>query len=167
MRKQLLFFAILLVATTASAIDVGGIVKQASGGGSSAINLDKVFDDVKKSAREEIQKGVAGLKTELQGTINKEVDKLTKQLDEGVLGRSKRLVERAEKEFDGIIAIKNNIGNYLSIAKLVGISVGAVIVVLILVLILSYMRASRLMGVIGSINEINKRLDRIEQLLRK
>lgn len=158
-------------------------------------SINKTLSDATKTAQDEIVKKLEKEIQKLQDNINKnianlttkvdnEIKKATDKINNDIIGKAEKLVDDATKEYNSLIATKNNVisiaenlinnlPTYILIAK---IMIGILFLGLFLLVFFfwrSYRNTKKLasailgLGSLDSINTIDSRLNSIENKLDK
>jgi hypothetical protein len=130
--------------------------------------INKTLTDATKSTQDDLMKKVDKELQKITDKVNTEIDKTSDKINNSIIGKTETLVNRAESEFNSLVALKNKIIIYTMIFSCL------FILILLLVLFFvwrSYIRIARfsLAGLIGSIDSfgIEKIVKKIDELEKK
>jgi hypothetical protein len=195
--KKFLFVFFLFLNVSFAATDLGSILNsiasQKKGDNGGACSLDKIFLDIKKEAKEEIQKNMTLLTNDLKKDAFKKMDEIKidindtikkeiNRLDGGSIDKAKKLIDKADDEFDKIIAMKNKATYFISNAKFIGYIIGVSVLLIVIMIIFAILKLKKIFSpatffskfderIIKEIKEQNKKISelesKIELLLKK
>ena len=138
--------------------------------------LESAQENMTKKLDKEVEKLQDSLEshvTKVTDKIDAEIQKTSDKINNGIIGKAEKMIDRAESEFDNLIAMKNKIGHYILIAKIV---VGLLISGLFLMVFFfwrSYSNLKKLaknikdMTGLDEVKNINKRLDELDKKIDK
>jgi len=168
--KKIVFIFVLLLISNLSYASVDDYIKIGQNG---KINFDsnsinKTLNDATKSAQDDLMKKLDKEIQKITDKFDAEIQKTSDRINNNIIGKSEKLVDRAESEFNNLIALKNKIIMYSIIF--------CVLFILILLALLffvwsSYRKVAKfsLSGLLGNKNfaDIGKLLVKIEELEKK
>ncbi|HSQ97890.1 MAG TPA: hypothetical protein VLL98_04185 [Rickettsiales bacterium] len=130
--------------------------------------MNKTLNDATKSVQDDLMKKLDKEIQKITDKFDSEINKVSDRINNNIVGKAEKLVDRAENEFNSVVALKNKIIMYSMIF--------AVFVVLIFIMILffawkSYKKIAKfsLNDLVGSGNSasIEKLIKKIEDLEKK
>jgi hypothetical protein len=159
-----LFSVSIVSAASINLNSLSGVLKSND---SSSSSFDKVFDDIKKSALQEIRNGMVDLKSDLTGALVGEVDRIAGD----TINKAKKLVDKADKEFDELISMKNKVSYYVGVLKKTAAWIGTGMLGVALSIFLIFLKVKKSIknkgidlipnfkNISASLVEINRKLD--------
>lgn len=168
MKKLIYIFAFLLLSNVSYA-GIDDYIKISQNG---KVNLDsgslnKTLTDATKSAQDDLMKKLDKEIQKITDKFDAEIKKASDRINDNIIGKSEKLVNRAETEFNNLIALKNKIIMYSMIF-------GALFVLILLAMLFlvwsSYRKMTKfsLSNLIGGSNgDIEKLVKKIEELEKK
>lgn len=130
--------------------------------------INKTLNDATKSAQDDLMKKLDKEIQKITDKFDNEINKASERINNNIIGKAEQIVNRAESEFNSVIALKNKIMMYSMIF--------GVFVILIFIMILffawkSYKKITKfsLNDLVGGGNSasIEKLIKKIEELEKK
>ena len=144
-------------------------------------SINKTINDSAKSLQNDLTKRLNEEIDKLSNRFNEETDKLsqkfdgevkkiTEKVDKNIIQKGEKIVDRAQKEFDNLIVLKNKAVHYAIIG---GIAFGIIFVLFLLVVLFlvwrSYKKITKFSpeNIFGNTENIKKILKKLDELEKK
>lgn len=153
-----------LISFNASAFNLDDLVKTDENG-RVEISGDSIGKDLEKKLEEKINKEIEKVSKDIDGKVNE-----LKAKADSEMAKVTKIIDEAQKEFDLIKRMKAKVRSYIMMAYIAVGALGVLIIVLILLLIKLWLKVSKI-GKIGYafkvIKNIDKRITSVEAKLAK
>ena len=132
--------------------------------------INKTINDSTKSLQNDLTKRLNEEIDKLSQKFDGEVKKITEKVDKNIIQKGEKIVDRAQKEFDNLIVLKNKAVHYTIIA---GIVFGIIFVLFLLVVLFlvwrSYKKITKFSpeNIFGNTENIKKILKKLDELEKK
>jgi len=133
-------------------------------------SINKTINDSTKSLQNDLTKRLNEEIDKLSQKFDGEVKKITEKVDKNIIQKGEKIVDRAQKEFDNLIVLKNKAVHYAIIG---GIAFGIIFVLFLLVVLFlvwrSYKKITKFSpeNIFGNTENIKKILKKLDELEKK
>ena len=133
-------------------------------------SINKTINDSTKSLQNDLTKRLNEEIDKLSQKFDGEVKKITEKVDKNIIQKGEKIVDRAQKEFDNLIVLKNKAVHYAIIG---GIVFGIIFVLFLLVVLFlvwrSYKKITKFSpeNIFGNTENIKKILKKLDELEKK
>ena len=173
MKKIIYSLSLLLFFTSFANAGINDYIKIKDDNGKVSFNsnsINKTINDSTKSLQNDLTKRLNEEIDKLSQKFDGEVKKITEKVDKNIIQKGEKIVDRAQKEFDNIIALKNKVVHYAIIG---GIAFGIIFVLFLLVVLFlvwrSYKKITKFSpeNIFGNTENIKKILQKLDELEKK
>ena len=132
--------------------------------------INKTINDSTKSLQNNLTKRLNEEVDKLSQKFDGEVKKITEKVDKNIIQKGEKIVDRAQKEFDNLIVLKNKAVHYAIIGSIV---FGIIFILFLLVVLFlvwrSYKKITKFSpeNIFGNTENINKILKKLDELEKK
>lgn len=133
-------------------------------------SINKTINDSTKSLQNNLTKRLNEEVDKLSQKFDGEVKKITEKVDKNIIQKGEKIVDRAQKEFDNLIVLKNKAVHYAIIG---GIVFGIIFILFLLVVLFlvwrSYKKITKFSpeNIFGNTENIKKILKKLDELEKK
>ena len=133
-------------------------------------SINKTINDSTKSLQNNLTKKLNEEVDKLSQKFDGEVKKITEKVDKNIIQKGEKIVDRAQKEFDNLIVLKNKAVHYAIIG---GIVFGIIFILFLLVVLFlvwrSYKKITKFSpeNIFGNTENIKKILKKLDELEKK
>lgn len=133
-------------------------------------SINKTINDSTKSLQNNLTKRLNEEIDKLSQKFDGEVKKITEKVDKNIIQKGEKIVDRAQKEFDNLIVLKNKAVHYVIIG---GIVFGIIFILFLLVVLFlvwrSYKKITKFSpeNIFGNTENIKKILKKLDELEKK
>lgn len=133
-------------------------------------SINKTINDSTKSLQNNLTKRLNEEVDKLSQKFDGEVKKITEKVDKNIIQKGEKIVDRAQKEFDNLIVLKNKAVHYVIIG---GIVFGIIFILFLLVVLFlvwrSYKKITKFSpeNIFGNTENIKKILKKLDELEKK
>ena len=133
-------------------------------------SINKTINDSTKSLQNDLTKRLNEEIDKLSQKFDGEVKKITEKVDKNIIQKGEKIVDRAQKEFDNLIVLKNKAVHYAIIG---GIVFGIIFILFLLVVLFlvwrSYKKITKFSpeNIFGNTENIKKILKKLDELEKK
>lgn len=133
-------------------------------------SINKTINDSTKSLQNNLTKRLNEEVDKLSQKFDGEVKKITEKVDKNIIQKGEKIVDRAQKEFDNLIVLKNKAVHYAIIG---GIVFGIIFILFLLVVLFLVWRSYKKIikfspeNIFGNTENIKKILKKLDELEKK
>ena len=133
-------------------------------------SINKTINDSTKSLQNDLTKRLNEEIDKLSQKFDGEVKKITEKVDKNIIQKGEKIVDRAQKEFDNLIVLKNKAVHYAIIGGIVfGITFILFLLVVLFLVWRSYKKITKFSpeNIFGNTENIKKILKKLDELEKK